>query len=149
MAIVWFQGGIEDEHNGDLAGSPDLRGLLTMGGTTCDTEDAVNLADFTTIDEFDGVNYVRIDFANVADAYDAATRKMQITADNGDCGTDVAPGSGPISGMLILRHVDGTEANDRAVCWTDEGGLAGVNAANGALNVVLTDGILLTLGGAA
>jgi hypothetical protein len=149
MAIVWFEGGITAAANGDLIGAPDLRGRLTMGSTTCDTEDAVNIADFTTVDTFDGVGYSDIDFANVASAYDAATRKWQWTADNGNCGTMVAEGTDDTSGMLILLRVDGTDANDIAIAWTDEGGLAGANAHSGALNIVLTDGILMALGAAA
>lgn len=132
-----FKGFYEALQAGDLAGTPDVRVKLTMGDTTCDTEeDSVNLSDFTDIDEFDGVGYTEIDAASVTFAYVDADDEMQLDFADGDFGDPVAPGSDDISGMLVYLYVDGDPDNDVALGWTDQGGF-GVNAANGALSLTL------------
>ena len=130
MAAVIHKGFYEALLAGDLAGTPDLRCLLTMSATTCDTEDygVVVLSDFTDIDEFDGVNYVRLDCASVTVAYDDGDEELQIDFTSpASFGDPVAPGSDVISGMLVYLYVDGDPDNDIALGWTDQGGF-GVNA---------------------
>lgn len=143
MAAVVHKGFYTALQAGSLAGTPDIRCLLTMGSTTCDTEeDSVNLADFTDIDEFDGVGYTRLDAASVTFAYVDADDEMQLDFADGSFGDPVAPGSGVISGMLVYLYVDGDPDNDVALGWTDQGGF-GVNAANGALSITLpADGLM-------
>lgn len=136
MAAVIYQGFYQALEAGSLA-SPDIRILLVMSATTCDTEnDAVNLADFTALDEFDGVGYVRLDCAAVTTGYDTGDDEWQLDFTDGSFGNPVAPGSDVIQGMVVYLHVDGTAANDIALGYTDSGGF-GVNAANGDLALTL------------
>jgi hypothetical protein len=139
MAAVIYKGFYTALQAGDLAGTPDIRCLLTMGSTTCETEeygDIVNLSDFTDIDEFDGVGYTQLDCASVTFAYVDADDEMQLDFADGSFGDPVAPGSDDISGMLVYLCVDGDPDNDIALGWTDQGGF-GVNASNGSLDLTL------------
>lgn len=136
MASVIYQGFYAALEAGDLA-APDVRIKLVMSATTCDTEeDAINLADFTTIDEFDGVGYVELDCASVTTGYDATDDEWQLDFADGSFGNPVAPGSDVIQGMLVYLYVDGTDANDVALAYSDSGGF-GVNANNGDLALTL------------
>ena len=79
MAAVVFKGFYTALQAGSLAGTPDIRHKLTMGDTTCDTEeDSVYLSDFTDIDEFDGIGYAELDAASVTFAYVDADDEMQL-----------------------------------------------------------------------
>ena len=144
MAAVVFKGFYTALQAGSLAGTPDIRHKLTMGDTTCDTEeDSVYLSDFTDIDEFDGVGYTELDAASVTFAYVDADDEMQLDFTSpASFGDPVAPGSDDISGMLTYLYVDGDPDNDIALGWTDQGGF-GVNAANGALSLTLPAGGLM------
>ncbi len=140
MADVIYQGGMKALVDGDLKTAPDIRLMLVMSGftgvSTGSEEDAINLADFATIDEFDGIGYLEIDCANVTLTYDATANEYQLTFDadewNALAGT-VAPGSDDAIGILVYLYVDGTDANDIAVGFTDTGGFP-FNAANGTLS---------------
>ncbi len=137
MTTLIHAGFYEALAGGLLDSTPDIRVLLVMPGTTCDTEeDAVNLADFTTIDEFDGVGYGRLVCASVTTGYDTTDNEWQLDFADGDFGNPVAPGSDVIQGMLVYLYVDGTDANDMALGYYDGGGF-GVNANNGALDLTL------------
>jgi hypothetical protein len=131
---MMFQGFYQALAEGLLDGSPDVRLILTMSGFTAD-KDAIHLED-VTLDEFDGLNYVRIDCANVTSGYDETDDEWQLHADSDSFGEDVAPGSDIIEGMVAYLHVDGTEANDMILGRTTEGGF-GVNAANGDLSLTV------------
>jgi len=134
MANVIFKGFYQAFEAGSLA-APDVRIRLVMSATTCDTEeDAINLADFTAIDEFDGVGYTELDCASVTTAYSDSADEWQLDFADGSFGDPVAPGSDVIQGMLVYLYVDGTAANDIALAYTDSGGF-GVNANNGALDL--------------
>jgi hypothetical protein len=140
MGDVIYQGGMKALVEGDLDGTPDIRLMLVMSGFTgVDTgteEDAITIADFAVLDEFDGLGYLEIDCASVAFTYDATANEYQLTFDaaewNAPAGT-VAPGSDDAIGILVKLYVDGTDANDIAVGFTDTGGFP-FNAANGTLS---------------
>ncbi len=87
------------------------------------------------LDEFDGLGYLEIDCTSVSFTYDAVADEYQLTFDadefNAPAGT-VAPGSDDAIGILVKLYVDGTDANDGAIGFTDSGGFP-FNAANGAL----------------
>lgn len=137
MASVIFQGFYDALAAGDLETTPDVRIKLVMPSTTCDVdEDAVNLADFSAIDEFDGIGYAELNCASVATGYDATDDEWQLDFDDGNFGNPVAPGSDVIQGMLVYLYVDGTDANDVALAYSDAGGF-GVNANNGELALTL------------
>jgi len=147
MATVVFKGLYDSLVGGSLSGTPDLRVLLVMAGFTGATEeDSVNLVDITTLDEFDGLGYVRLDCAGVSVAYDATNNRYAIDFTNGvgnEFGDPVAPGTGVIAGLVLYLYVDGTAANDVILLFTDQGAVAGVNAANGPLGLTLpADGLV-------
>jgi hypothetical protein len=143
MGDVIYKGFYQALADGSLETTPDVRLLLVMSGFTGETEeDAINLADITSLDEFDGIGYGRLDLANVTTGYVDADDEWQLDADDGDFGDPVAPGSDVIYGLVAYLHVDGTAANDVILGFTDSGGF-GINANNGPLNIVLPAGGLL------
>jgi hypothetical protein len=147
MATTIFAGFFDDLLAGDAGGAPDLRCHLVMSGFSGQSEeDAVHVADLTALDEFDGLGYTALDCADVSVAYDAAADEVRVTFDSGagdEFGDPVAPGSDVIAGMVVLRHVDGTPANDVLWVYTSDGGF-GVNAANGPVGLSLpAAGLLL------
>jgi hypothetical protein len=139
MADVIYQGGMQALADGDLKTAPDIRLMLVMGAFSGVSgggeEDAINMADFAVLDEFDGIGYQEIDCANVTFTYDATDNEFQLKFDaaefNAPAGS-VAPGSGDYIGLLVKLYVDGTLANDICVGFTQDGGFP-ANAANGAL----------------
>lgn len=142
MADQLYQGFWNDLIAG-AAAAPDLRAFLFMSSFTADP-DAVNL-DEVTLDEFDGVGYVRIDCASVTVAYSAADNKVYIDFADAQWvttpGDPVAPGTEAPSGLGLYRHVDGDPAND--VLWASITTGSFVNAANGIYPLVLPeDGLL-------
>lgn len=135
MPNVIFRGGKQALLEGLLDGTPDLRGQLVMSGFTGLTEeDAVNVADITTVDEFDGTGYQEIDPDNVAVAYDPTANEFQWSFDpayfnaSEDAGS-VDSGTDDWIGILWRLHVDGTEANDIVVAFEDTGTGNGVGTA--------------------
>lgn len=138
MSDVVFQGFHHAQQQGLLDSAPDVRLMLVMSGFTGETEeDAVNLDDITTIDEFDGIGYQRIDCANVDFSYDTSADEMRLDFDDDEFNaTDGSstPGSDDAVGILAYLHVDGTEANDIALGFTGSGGFP-FNAANNAIQL--------------
>ena len=100
----------------------DLRARLCMTNTTCDTEiDAItNLSDYTTIDPADATGYADV-------ALTGETVTVNDTDDRGDLDTSsdiVFTGlSGDATrdyqGVLLYEYVDGTNANDIPMWYTD------------------------------
>lgn len=100
----------------------DVRVILCMTNTTADTEqDAANLAAITTLDEYDGANYVRKALANQATNQDDPNNRGEFDADD-ITWTALGVGTRQAQGMLVYRHVDGTAANDLPIAWIDTGG---------------------------
>lgn len=138
MGDVIYGGGQKALVEGLLVTGADIRLLLVaedFTGTDAGIEeDAINLDDFTTLDEFGGAGYQEIVGASVVMAYDATANEYRLTLDadefNASGGT-VAPGVRDAIGILVKLYVDGTDANDIAVGFTDSGGfpLNGVNTA--------------------
>ena len=123
MAIVVYKGARVDLLAGNVTAAADVRVLAVMSGSTAPTdEDAVNLANITTLAEFDGSGYSRIDLASVAVATDDVNDRHEVTAAAGSFGANVAAGSDPAIGLVYYRRVDGTAANDVAWCYNDSGG---------------------------
>lgn len=121
-----------------LLASPDIRIKLVMPSTTCDTEeDAYHLADFTNIDEFDGIGYSELDCAAVTTGYNATDDEWQLAFTDGNFGTTVAAGSDVIQGMLVYLYVDGTDANDIALGYFATGAGFGSNANGGSVDLTL------------
>ncbi len=146
MADLIFQGGLLAMRDGSLDPTPDVRLILVMTDTTCDTEkDTLTMAGFTTIDEFDGVGYVEIDCANVVWAYDSGSGEYRLDFDDEFFNVPpatVAPATRDAQGMVLYLFVDGTDANDIPIAFTDSGGFP-FNAANGDIDFqVHADGFL-------
>lgn len=115
MAQVVYQGFFVDLEAGTVTDATDLRAKLVMSSTTIDVEDALNLVDFTAIDECDGVGYAELDLASLSVAYDDTNDRLMIDAADGDFtgGTDILQVSTrQITRVLFYRYVDGTDAND-------------------------------------
>lgn len=135
MADIIFQGGYKALVDGLLASAPDIRLRLVMSGFSgASEEDSIYVADLTTVDEFDGIGYLEIDCANVSMAYDSAENEYQLTHDAAEfnaSGGTVSPGSDDAIGILVVLNVDGTDANDYVIGFTDSGGfpLTGANTA--------------------
>lgn len=135
MADIIFKGGYDALVQGLLDGAPDIRLALVMSGFTGATagqEDSVNVADLTDLDEFDGFGYQRLDAENVSFAYDATENEYQLTFDPGEFNADgetVTPGSDDAIGIVVILNVDGTDANDMLIGFTDSGGFP-FNGAN-------------------
>lgn len=147
MADIIFQGGYKALVDGLLASAPDIRLRLVMSSFSGATEeDSINVADLSTVDEFDGLGYLEIDCANVSFAYDSTENEYQLTFDadefNASGGT-VSPGSDDAIGILVVLNVDGTDANDYLIGFTDSGGFP-FNGANTAITYTPSaDGILV------
>ena len=133
----------EARGSGSLEGTPDIRVALAMSGFTA-SADAVNVADLT-LDEFDGAGYARYDATGVAVAYDAVSDEWRITCDNGggdEFGDPVGAGTEPPVMLVVILHVDGTDANDIVLGWSDEGSFAQGNG--GAMGLTLPDDVVFS-----
>lgn len=104
----------------DLA-AHDIRLLAVMTNTTADTDqDAQNIADIGTLDEFDGSGYARQALASEAVNEDAANNRAEFDA------TDVAfgalgNGTRAIQGFVLYRHVT-NDADAILIAFIDNGG---------------------------
>lgn len=96
----------------------DMRILLLMSNTTADTQNdgVVNLADYTTLDEMDGANYVVKALANEAVNKDDANDRAEFDADDVTY-TALGDGTRAVQGVELYKHVDGTDANDLACAF--------------------------------
>jgi hypothetical protein len=115
MSQKIYRGWHDDMLAGNVVSAVDLRIMLVMTNTTCDTEDAQTLSDFTTIDECDGVGYAQLDLAGVGAAWDAVNLREEWDATDGDMdggGGSIAASARDVQGYVVYRYVDGTDAND-------------------------------------
>lgn len=98
---------IEAEMNGsiDLL-TDDLRAILVMSSTTVDTENdgIAFLADFTTLDEFDGANNERKVLAGRAVVLDDGIDGAKFDFDD-ITWTALGAGARQIQSMLLYKHV--------------------------------------------
>lgn len=96
----------------------DIRLRLCMGSQTCESENdgMVNLADFSDIDPHDGTNNANKALANEAVNKDDPNDRAEFDADDVTW-TALGVGTTPTEGVLIYKHVDGTDANDLAIAF--------------------------------
>ena len=123
----WYTPALERLAKADLdfdEAGHDIRALLCMTNTTADTErDAANLAAFTTLDEYDGAGYGRVTLANQLVVRDDPNDRAELHCDSPlSFGATVAAGTRQAAGVLLIRRVDGTAANDQPIAWIDDGG---------------------------
>jgi len=146
MSDVIYQGWHYAQEQGLLTDGADVRLMLVMGGFTGATEQsAINLADITDLDEFDGLGYQQVDCANVTWTYDATAHEMRLDFDNDEfnaAGGTVTPGSADAVGVVAYLYVDGTDANDIILGFHDPASFP-FNGANSAINATVpTDGFM-------
>ena len=104
-----------------LEAGQDMRVMLVMTNTTADTDqDVENIADITTLDEYDGANYVRKALANQAVNEDAANNRGEFDADDVTW-TALGAGTRQAQGMVLYRHVT-NDADAILVAFIDTGG---------------------------
>jgi len=115
MSQYVYQGYFDDVIGGN-AGVEDLRVMLVMTNSTFDSQiDVQTMSDFTTIDECDGAGYVQLDLLSAAAAWDSGNSRLEYDAADGDLdgGSGIITASTrQVSGFIVKRYVDGTDAND-------------------------------------
>jgi hypothetical protein len=105
---------------GDLDGI-DLRVALLMTNTNAVAvrKTATFMSDITTLDEFDGIGYVRQVLASEALTHDSANDRIELTA-SANVWDDLPAGSDDIAGAVVYRHVGADSANP-VLAWYDDG----------------------------
>jgi len=99
----------------------DLRGVLVMTNTTCDTEKNVStFADFTTPDVCDGSGYADQTITGEASEWDSSNDRTEIHADNF---TYSSLGAGTRQNQaLVVIDWQGTRDSSYPVAYYDTGG---------------------------
>ena len=99
----------------------DIRVLLVMTNSTCDTEDDCDFIDqFTTLDEMDGANYVRKALAGEAVAVDLPNNRGEFDAENVTW-TALGVGTRQVLGAVLYKHVT-NDADSIPIAYIDSGG---------------------------
>jgi hypothetical protein len=99
----------------------DIRVALVMTNTTADTEqDMQNIGDLTTLDEYDGANYVRKALASEAVNEDAANNRAEFDATDVTW-TALGAGTRQAAGMILYKHVT-NDADAVLIAYIDTGG---------------------------
>lgn len=130
-----YQGFHDDSALHEDGDTPDLRVRAVMASFT-NERDAQTVADFASLDEFDGSGYTPYDVANVYCTYDDASGELRIGGDSDieGFGATVDAGSGPIVRLLVVRHVDGAGGD---IPWCSRSASEVVNGNGSALGVVI------------
>lgn len=99
----------------------DIRVALLMTNTTADTEiDAVDrVADYTTLDECDATGYARVALTGETVTEDTANNRAEFDADDASFTGLGGDATRDIQGALVLKHVDGTAANDIPIAFVE------------------------------
>ena len=99
----------------------DIRVLLVMTNSTCDTEDDCDFIDqFTTLDEMDGANYVRKALAGEAVAVDLPNNRGEFDAENVTW-TALGVGTRQVLGAVLYKFVT-NDADSIPIAYIDSGG---------------------------
>jgi len=99
----------------------DIRVLMVMSNTTCDTEeDKVFIDDFTTLDECDGANYARKTLAGEAVAADEANDRGEFDADDFTW-TALGVGTRQNVGIVVFKFVT-NDTDSIPIVYIDSGG---------------------------
>ena len=102
-------------------GGDDIRVLTVMSNTTADTEEDVTTVDgFSTLDEYDGANYVRKALANEAMTADNTNDRGEFDADD-ITHTSLGVGSRQAVGHLLIKHVT-DDTDSIPLAYIDDGG---------------------------
>lgn len=99
----------------------DIRVLMVMSNTTCDTEEDKQFIDtFTTLDECDGANYARKTLANEAVAADEANDRGEFDADDFTW-TALGVGTRQNVGAVVYKFVT-DDSDSIPIAYIDTGG---------------------------
>lgn len=105
-----------------LAGGADIRIALLMTNTTADTENDGKTTisggtGFTTLDDFDGANYVRKALTTEAVNKDDGNDRAEFDADDVTW-TALGAGTRSIQGILVYKHVT-NDADSVPIAWLE------------------------------
>jgi hypothetical protein len=101
--------------------SDDIRVMLVMTGTTCDTEDdADNFAAFTTIDEYDGGSYARVALTSEAVNEDAPNNRAEFDAADAVFSA-IGAGTSNCQAAVIFKE-GATDSLRIPIAYIDQGG---------------------------
>lgn len=100
----------------------DLRLLLVMTNTTCDTDDIDTvefLDDFTTLDEADGAGYARVALSSAtpAVAASASRHSVQLTCTDHPVFENLDAGTRNIQGVLLYINVLGDDSQSMPLLY--------------------------------
>lgn len=100
----------------------DIRTIVVMSNTTADTDTtATFVADFGTLDEYDGTNYSRQALASEAVNQDTPNSRAEFDANDaayGTVGLPLSPGTRSVVGLVIFRFVT-NDADSRVIFFID------------------------------
>jgi len=100
-----------------------IKVALLKTDTTADTEaNAQTLAGYTTLGEFStsGTNYARATLSVTSSAVDETNNRYEFHASNVTFSElSASSPAADIQGVLVLKHVDGTDANDQPIAFID------------------------------
>lgn len=102
-----------------LATTDDIRIALLSTNTTADTEndDIEFVGNITTLDEFDGANYVRKALANEIVNEDDTGDEAEFDADDVTW-TALGAGTRSVAGILVYKHVT-NDADSPVIAWLE------------------------------
>ncbi len=111
MANFWFTHGVTGVMGAINMATDDIRVMLVMSDTSANTdEDAEHIDDITTLDEYDGANYVRKALASKAVTPDESNNRAEFDATDVEW-TGLGAGTRELTGAVIYKHVnDDTDA---------------------------------------
>ena len=103
-------------------GTADIRFLWVMTNTTADTEEDSNtISGFTTLDVFDGANYVRTAFGAESVDEDNVNNRAELKSTTPITMALIGPGTRAIQAMIIFRFVT-NDADSPPLVFIDSGG---------------------------
>jgi len=96
-----------------------LKILLVDTTTSCDTEaNAQTLTGYGTLGEFDGANYEVKTISVTSSAVDTGNNRYEL--DGADVTyTALGAGTNSVQGVLLYKHVDGTDTNDQPIAFIE------------------------------
>lgn len=119
MASFAYTGAKEKLAKGLLDMTSNMEVALCMTNTTADTDqDATSMSGIGTLDEYNGSGYSRGALVGEAVNRDDPNNRAEFAANNFTW-TALGAGTRNAQGMVLLKRVDGTAANDFPVAWIE------------------------------
>jgi hypothetical protein len=120
MASAIPNGALKDMLDLYIATRDDIRAILVMTNTTCDTEiDAITYVDdYTTLDEADATGYARVALAGEATSQDDANDRAEFDANDAVFSGLSGDATRDYQGVLLYDHVT-NDADSPVVAFID------------------------------